>query len=64
MFSLTYSTGCGVVPWLLAPELLPLKALAAGSALGNAGNWLMNFLSESRQIKTCISLFVADQHLL
>ncbi|KAJ8656052.1 hypothetical protein O0I10_008274 [Lichtheimia ornata] len=44
LFSLTYSTGCGVIPWLLAPELLPLKALAAGSALGNAGNWLMNFL--------------------
>lgn len=56
LFSLTYSTGCGVIPWLLAPELLPLKALAAGSALGNAGNWLMNFLGKSfKSTHTCLS---------
>ncbi|KAG2227878.1 hypothetical protein INT45_002116 [Circinella minor] len=44
LFTFTYSTGCGVVPWLIAPELLPLSALPPGSALGNATNWLFNFL--------------------
>ena len=44
LFTFTYSTGCGVVPWLIAPELLPLAALPPGSALGNATNWLFNFL--------------------
>lgn len=36
--------GCGVIPWLIAPELLPLRALPPGSALGNASNWLFNFI--------------------
>ncbi|KAI9315496.1 general substrate transporter [Dichotomocladium elegans] len=44
VFSLTYGTGCGVVPWIIAPELLPLRALASGSALGNGANWLANFV--------------------
>jgi hypothetical protein len=42
-FLFTYSCGCGVVPWMIAPELLPLRGLAAGSALGNGTNWLVNF---------------------
>lgn len=36
--------GCGVIPWLIAPELLPLYALPPGSALANASNWLFNFV--------------------
>ncbi|KAJ8654842.1 hypothetical protein O0I10_009566 [Lichtheimia ornata] len=48
LFTFTYSTGCGVIPWLIAPELLPLYALPAGSALGNASNWATNFI-----INTC-----------
>jgi hypothetical protein len=35
--------GCGVVPWMIAPELLPLIALPTGSALANACSWLINF---------------------
>ncbi|CAO3631719.1 unnamed protein product [Mucor hiemalis] len=44
LFTFTYSTGCGVIPWLIAPELLPMHALASGSALGNSSNWLFNFV--------------------
>ncbi|KAG0900862.1 hypothetical protein G6F34_003462 [Rhizopus arrhizus] len=44
LFTGSYSMGCGVIPWLIAPELLPLHALAAGSALGNSSNWLFNFV--------------------
>ncbi|KAI8367758.1 general substrate transporter [Blakeslea trispora] len=44
LFTGTYSMGCGVIPWMLAPELLPMHALAAGSALGNSSNWLFNFI--------------------
>ncbi|ORY91195.1 general substrate transporter [Syncephalastrum racemosum] len=44
IFTFTYSMGCGVIPWLIAPELLPLHALPAGSALGNTSNWLFNFI--------------------
>ncbi|KAI9253522.1 general substrate transporter [Phascolomyces articulosus] len=44
LFTFTYSMGCGVIPWLIAPELLPLAALPPGSALGNASNWLFNFI--------------------
>ena len=44
LFTFTYSMGCGVIPWLIAPELLPLSALPPGSALGNASNWLFNFI--------------------
>ena len=29
---------------MIAPELLPLQALPAGSAMGNASNWLFNYL--------------------
>ncbi|KAI8341171.1 general substrate transporter [Chlamydoabsidia padenii] len=39
-----YSLGCGVIPWFIAPELVPMHALASASALGSASNWLMNFL--------------------
>ncbi|KAI8051876.1 general substrate transporter [Thamnidium elegans] len=38
LFTFTYSMGCGVVPWMIAPELLPLVALPIGSALGNSLN--------------------------
>ncbi|KAL0095706.1 general substrate transporter [Phycomyces blakesleeanus] len=44
LFTFTYSMGCGVIPWMIAPELLPLHALSAGSALGNGANWLCNFI--------------------
>ncbi|CAO3703258.1 unnamed protein product [Rhizopus stolonifer] len=44
LFTGSYSMGCGVIPWLIAPELLPMHALAAGSALGNSSNWLFNFV--------------------
>ncbi|KAG0173388.1 hypothetical protein DFQ30_008126 [Apophysomyces sp. BC1015] len=44
LFTFTYSMGCGVIPWMIAPELLPMHALAAGSALGNSSNWLFNFI--------------------
>ncbi|KAL7318219.1 Bifunctional purine biosynthesis protein PurH [Mucor circinelloides] len=44
LFVFTYSMGCGVVPWMIAPELLPLAALPSGSALANACNWLVNFV--------------------
>ncbi|KAK4519533.1 uncharacterized protein ATC70_009769 [Mucor velutinosus] len=44
LFVFTYSMGCGVVPWMIAPELLPLAALPSGSALANACNWLINFI--------------------
>jgi sugar porter (SP) family MFS transporter len=44
VFTGSYSMGCGVIPWLIAPELLPMHALASGSALGNASNWLFNFV--------------------
>ncbi|KAI9029935.1 general substrate transporter [Phycomyces nitens] len=44
LFTFTYSMGCGVIPWMIAPELLPLHALSAGSALGNGANWLCNFV--------------------
>lgn len=44
LFVFTYSMGCGVVPWMIAPELLPLAALPLGSALANACNWLVNFV--------------------
>lgn len=44
LFVFTYSMGCGVVPWMIAPELLPLAALPSGSALANACNWLINFV--------------------
>ena len=44
LFTGSYSMGCGVIPWMLAPELLPMHALAAGSALGNSSNWLFNFI--------------------
>jgi hypothetical protein len=40
----SYSMGCGVIPWMIAPELLPMHALASGSALGNASNWFWNFV--------------------
>ncbi|KAI8344338.1 general substrate transporter [Chlamydoabsidia padenii] len=40
----TYSLGCGVIPWFIAPELVPMHALASASALGSASNWLMNFV--------------------
>ncbi|KAJ2955498.1 hypothetical protein NQZ79_g8513 [Umbelopsis isabellina] len=46
-FLFTYSCGCGVVPWMIAPELLPLRGLAAGSALGNGTNWLVNFVENT-----------------
>lgn len=44
LFTFTYSMGCGVVPWMIAPELLPLVALPIGSALGNSCNWIINFI--------------------
>ncbi|KAI8147875.1 general substrate transporter [Fennellomyces sp. T-0311] len=44
LFSFTYCLGCAIVPWMIAPELLPLQALPAGSAMGNASNWLFNYL--------------------
>ncbi|KAI9263111.1 general substrate transporter [Phascolomyces articulosus] len=44
LFSFTYCLGCAIVPWLIAPELLPLQALPAGAAMGNASNWLFNYL--------------------
>ncbi|KAF1804450.1 general substrate transporter [Mucor lusitanicus] len=44
LFVFTYSMGCGVVPWMIAPELLPLATLPSGSALANACNWLVNFI--------------------
>jgi sugar porter (SP) family MFS transporter len=44
VFTGSYSMGCGVIPWLIAPELLPMHALASGSALGNSSNWLFNFI--------------------
>ncbi|KAJ2963466.1 hypothetical protein NQZ79_g1523 [Umbelopsis isabellina] len=47
LFLFTYSLGCGVVPWLMIAELLPLHALAAGSALGNSSNWLVNFVENT-----------------
>ncbi|ORZ24383.1 general substrate transporter [Absidia repens] len=39
-----YSLGCGVIPWFIAPELVPMHALASASALGSSCNWLFNFL--------------------
>jgi hypothetical protein len=36
--------GCGVIPWMIAPELLPLNALPIGSAIANSCNWLINFV--------------------
>ncbi|ORZ15910.1 general substrate transporter [Absidia repens] len=39
-----YSLGCGVIPWFIAPELVPMHALASASALGSSANWLFNFL--------------------
>ncbi|KAI8084933.1 general substrate transporter [Halteromyces radiatus] len=39
-----YSLGCGVIPWFIAPELVPMHALASASALGSSCNWLMNFV--------------------
>ncbi|CAO3690038.1 unnamed protein product [Umbelopsis vinacea] len=47
LYLFTYSLGCGVVPWLMIAELLPLHALAAGSALGNSSNWLVNFVENT-----------------
>ncbi|CAO3674546.1 unnamed protein product [Umbelopsis ramanniana] len=47
LYLFTYSCGCGVVPWMIAPELLPLRGLAAGSALGNGTNWLVNFVENT-----------------
>lgn len=44
IFTGSYSMGCGVIPWMIAPELLPMHALASGSALGNSSNWLFNFV--------------------
>ncbi|KAI7857337.1 general substrate transporter [Circinella umbellata] len=44
LFSFTYCLGCAIVPWLIAPELLPLQALPAGAAMGTASNWLFNYL--------------------
>ncbi|KAI9364122.1 general substrate transporter [Pilaira anomala] len=44
IFTGSYSAGCGVIPWMIAPELLPMHALASGSALGNAANWACNFV--------------------
>lgn len=44
IFTGTYAMGCGVVPWMIAPELLPMHALASGSALGSSSNWLFNFI--------------------
>lgn len=44
VFTGSYSMGCGVIPWMIAPELLPMHALASGSALGNCSNWLFNFI--------------------
>jgi MFS family permease len=44
IFTFSYSMGCGVIPWLIAPELLPMHALSSGSALGNSSNWFFNFL--------------------
>ncbi|KAI8987912.1 general substrate transporter [Mycotypha africana] len=44
IFTGSYSMGCGVIPWMIAPELLPMHALASGSALGGASNWFFNFL--------------------
>ncbi|KAI9488217.1 general substrate transporter, partial [Zychaea mexicana] len=44
LFTFTYAMGCGTIPWLIAPEMLPLHALPPGSALGCASNWLFNFL--------------------
>ncbi|GAA5808701.1 hypothetical protein MFLAVUS_002096 [Mucor flavus] len=44
VFTGSYSMGCGVIPWMIAPELLPMHALASGSALGNSSNWLFNFV--------------------
>ncbi|KAI9492226.1 general substrate transporter [Zychaea mexicana] len=44
LFSFTYCLGCAIIPWLIAPELLPLQALPAGAAMGNASNWLFNYL--------------------
>jgi hypothetical protein len=32
---------------MIAPELLPLRGLAAGSALGNGTNWLVNFVENT-----------------
>ncbi|KAI8384463.1 general substrate transporter [Radiomyces spectabilis] len=44
VYTFSYSMGCGVIPWMIAPELLPMHALAAGSALGSGSNWLFNFI--------------------
>ncbi|KAI9253520.1 general substrate transporter, partial [Phascolomyces articulosus] len=44
LFTFTYALGCGTIPWIIAPELVPLSALAPGSALGCVSNWLFNFL--------------------
>ncbi|KAI8369586.1 general substrate transporter [Radiomyces spectabilis] len=43
-YTFVYAMGCGTIPWIIAPELLPLKALPPGSALGGASNWFFNFL--------------------
>ncbi|KAI7865652.1 general substrate transporter [Spinellus fusiger] len=44
IFTFTYTFGCGVIPWMIAPELLPMHALDAGSALGSGSNWIFNFI--------------------
>ncbi|KAI8060194.1 general substrate transporter [Gongronella butleri] len=44
IFLSTYSLGCGVIPWFIAPELVPMHALASANALGSASNWATNFL--------------------
>lgn len=43
-YTFVYAMGCGTIPWIIAPELMPLKALPPGSALGGASNWFFNFL--------------------
>ncbi|ORX49204.1 hypothetical protein DM01DRAFT_1394497, partial [Hesseltinella vesiculosa] len=44
IFLSTYSLGCGVIPWFIAPELVPMHALSSATALGGMSNWLMNFI--------------------
>ncbi|CAO3611907.1 unnamed protein product [Cunninghamella blakesleeana] len=44
LYITSYSLGCGTIPWFIAPEFVPMHALASASALGCTANWTTNFL--------------------
>lgn len=44
LYNLMYDFTWGPIPWLLPPEIFPLRARSKGMALATTSNWIFNFI--------------------